>query len=197
MLLCVSVRPTRLPRLSTRLAPGKPEEQGAGWGFSPLFLQAPKQSAHRALQRHQPQRQQQVPGVQRAGQIKQGSVVILTHTDTHQQPLYKVLGSASSVEPNKVAVLLSSVLQWPFATRRLMADLAPPASITPPCQTGGSTMWCYTAAGCSAAQVASTSTWTADWRTLWMICPLRLGPFHQVQTKWRSEACRQMDRWVS
>lgn len=106
MLLCVSVRPTRLPRLSTRLAPGKPEEQGAGWGFSPLFLQAPKQSAHRALQRLQPQRQQQVPGVQRAGQIKQGSVVILTHTDTPQQPLYKVLGTASSVEPNKVAVLL-------------------------------------------------------------------------------------------
>lgn len=88
----VSVRPTGLPRLSTGSAPGKPEEQGARRGFSPLLLQTPKQSPHRAVQRHQPQRRQQVPGAQRAGQTTQGSVLILN----------QLLGPAGSAEANRV-----------------------------------------------------------------------------------------------
>lgn len=79
VLLCVSVWPTELPGLPTRLTPRKPEKQGPGWGFPPLFLQAPKQGPHLSLQCHQPQRRHQVPGAQRTGQNEQGWIIILTY----------------------------------------------------------------------------------------------------------------------
>lgn len=79
ILLCVSVWPTELPGLPTRLTPRKPEKQRPGWGFPPLLLQAPKQGPHLSLQCHQPQRWHQVPGAQCTGQNEQGWIIILTY----------------------------------------------------------------------------------------------------------------------
>lgn len=44
------------------------------------------------------------------------------------------------------------------ATRRLMADLPPPALITPPWQTAETTTWCFTPAAFRVALLASKST---------------------------------------
>lgn len=70
-LSCVSLWAAGVSRLPARLAPRKSEEQRQGWGVPPLFLQAPKQGSHFSIQCDQPERQQQVPGAQRARQTEQ------------------------------------------------------------------------------------------------------------------------------
>lgn len=78
ILSCDSLWPTEVSGLPARLAPGKHEEQRARRGFRSLVLQAPQQGPHLSLQCHQPHRQHQVPGPQRASQTEQGWTNTLT-----------------------------------------------------------------------------------------------------------------------